>query len=143
MQRTIFTEDEIQVARERRVKYLGTAKVNIAEIEFEPPLPQDLNLENLERLRSIFRKEGCRRLEVNHFIPVIVSRDAFEAAKIRAQIDTHVLNSSDQFPALKFEQGQLKALHGRHRLQAGSELLAPVERWWTVDLYLSGKSVET
>jgi hypothetical protein len=101
-------------------------------------------LENLERLRSIFRKQGCRRLEVNHFIPAIVSRDAFEAAKKRAQIDDHArLDSVDNLPTLKFGPGQLKALHGRHRLQVGAELLAPVERWWTVDLYLNGKTVET
>ncbi|KAJ6070728.1 hypothetical protein N7467_012047 [Penicillium canescens] len=138
MQRTIFTDNEMQVARERRVKYLGTVKVNIAEIEFEPPLPQDLDLDNLERLRGIFRKQGCRRFEVNHFIPAIVSQDAFEAAVLRAQIRSHdLLNSGEQIPTLKFEKGQLKALHGRHRLQVGSELLAPVERWWTVDLYLN------
>ena len=45
IQRTIFTDNKIQVARERRVKYLGTVKVNIAKIEFEPPLPQDLDLD--------------------------------------------------------------------------------------------------
>ncbi|OJD11086.1 hypothetical protein AJ78_08071 [Emergomyces pasteurianus Ep9510] len=37
---------------------------------------------------------------------------------------------------LHFHNGELRGLHGRHRVQVGSELLPPVDRWWTVDLYL-------
>ncbi|ODM18031.1 hypothetical protein SI65_06819 [Aspergillus cristatus] len=48
------------------------------------------------------------------------------------------LVSSDhhRFPHLGFAAGQLRALHGRHRVQAGAEVLPPADRWWTVDLYL-------
>ncbi|KAL2812033.1 hypothetical protein BDW59DRAFT_155380 [Aspergillus cavernicola] len=35
-----------------------------------------------------------------------------------------------------FAAGQLQALHGRHRVQAGADVLPPADRWWTVDLYL-------
>jgi hypothetical protein len=37
----------------------------------------------------------------------------------------------------------LRALHGRHRDQAGAEVLPPTDRWWTVDLYLDGMFVVT
>ncbi|PYH67142.1 uncharacterized protein BO88DRAFT_489456 [Aspergillus vadensis CBS 113365] len=38
-------------------------------------------------------------------------------------------------PRLGFAEGQLRALHGRHRVQAGATVLPPTDRWWTVDLY--------
>ena len=49
-------------------------------------------------------------------------------------------NAQDQWPALRFPPGlRLRCLRGWDRLRAGWELLPPRERWWTVDLYLSGK----
>ncbi|OJD11085.1 hypothetical protein AJ78_08070 [Emergomyces pasteurianus Ep9510] len=56
MHRAWFTEEEVRVATERRLKYQGTAKVRLDQIQFDPPLPRDLNSNNLERLRQIFQK---------------------------------------------------------------------------------------
>jgi hypothetical protein len=49
-------------------------------------------------------------------------------------------NDPTRLPDLKFATGQLRALHGRHRVQAAAEVLPPADRWWTVDLYLDGES---
>lgn len=136
----VFTDEEIQVARERRVKYQGTAKVNIAQIQLSPPLPQNLDSSNLDRLRVIFRNHGCRRLEVNNFVPVIVSRRALERAITERNLSENALMSPEESPILHFEQGEIQALHGRHRLQVASEVLAPIERWWMVEIYLDGRA---
>lgn len=144
MQRDVLTRQEVQIARERRVKYQGAAKISIPQIQTRPPLPQCLNQEALERLRGIFRKDGFRRLEVNNFVPVVVSRRALDRAISKANISAQdLLNSGDQPHLLEFDSKEVLALHGRHRLQVGSELLAFVERWWTVDIYLDGKRYAT
>lgn len=42
MRRALFTVEEVRLATERRLKYLGAAKVNIYQIQFDPPLPGTL-----------------------------------------------------------------------------------------------------
>jgi hypothetical protein len=140
MQRAWFTEEEVRLATERRVKYQGTAKVSLDQIQFDPPLPRDLDNKNLERLRQIFRKSRCRRLDVDNHVPAVVSRQDLTGSLQRAGVPASALMTKhpEQFPVLQFSPGQLHGLHGRHRVQAGFELLPPVDRWWTVDLYLDG-----
>lgn len=136
-----FTEDEIRLATERRVKYMGAAKVSIDQIHFETPLPRDLDPKNLDRLRNIFRKNHCRRLDVHNHVPVSVSRRDLTDA-LRNANATHqslLIKDARQLPRLAFTPGQLHGLHGRHRLQVGAEVLPPADRWWTVDLYMDGK----
>lgn len=139
MQRARFTE-EVRLVTEQRLKYQGTAKVSLDQIQFNPPLPQDLDSKNLERLRQIFRKDRCRRLVAENRIPAMISEgdlaEALEFAKITRQ--DLMTNDPKQFPLLQFQTGQLRGLHGRHRAQAGCEVLPPVDRWWAVDLYLDG-----
>jgi hypothetical protein len=68
-----FTEREVRLATERRLKYQGTAKVSLDQINFDPPLPRDLDAKNLERLCEIFRNSCCRLDVINH-VPAVVSR---------------------------------------------------------------------
>ncbi|QKX63179.1 uncharacterized protein TRUGW13939_10348 [Talaromyces rugulosus] len=133
-----FIDEEIHLATERCVKLQGTAKVQLDDIQFDPPLPQGLDAKNLKRLDQMFRKNGCRRLVVDNHIPVIVSRQSLSTSLQRAGVSPQALRTMqpDQFPLLCFSTGQLRGLHGRHRAQVGRKLLPPVDRWWTVDLYL-------
>lgn len=142
MRRDLFTEEEIRLATERRLKYIGTAKVNIYHIQFDPPLPRDLDPKNLDRLREVFRKNRCRRLDVDNHVPATVSRQDLADALRNANVPQQSLLTSEphQSPQLGFTIGQLRALHGRHRVQAGAEVLPPTDRWWMVDLYLDGMS---
>lgn len=80
MQTALFTEEELRLATERRLKYLGTAKVPINQIQFDPPLPRDLDPKNLNRLREIFRKNRCRRLDIDNHVPAIVSQQDLSLA---------------------------------------------------------------
>ncbi|KAJ5318586.1 hypothetical protein N7476_005006 [Penicillium atrosanguineum] len=138
MTRKLFTEEEVRLATERRLKYIGAAKVSISQIQFDPPLPRDLDTKNVARLRSVFRKNRCRRLDVDNHIPAILSRLDLANALRKANIPQQSLltNDAHQLPRLGFMAGQLQGLHGRHRVRAGSEILSPADRWWTVDLYL-------
>lgn len=56
MRQDLFTEEEIQLATEHHLKYIGTAKVNIYHIQFDPPLPRDLDPKNLDQLCEVFHK---------------------------------------------------------------------------------------
>jgi hypothetical protein len=144
MSRALFTEEEVQLASERRLKYIGTAKVSISQIQFDPPLPRDLDPKNLDRLRRVFRQNRCRRLDVNNHVPAIVSPHDLADALRKANISQQSLLTTDarQLPRIGFLEGQLLGLHGRHRVQAGAEVLPPADRWWTVDLYSDGNYVE-
>ncbi|KAJ5588730.1 hypothetical protein N7537_011408 [Penicillium hordei] len=137
MSRILFTEEEVQLASERQLKYIGTAKVNISQIQFDPPLPRDLDDKNLDRLRRVFRQNHCRRLDVDNHVPAIVSPHDLANALRKANVSQQSLLTTDarQLPRISFLEGQLLGLHGRHRVQAGAEVLPPADRWWTVDLY--------
>ncbi|KOC13279.1 hypothetical protein AFLA70_368g000561 [Aspergillus flavus AF70] len=144
MQRALFTEEEVRLASERHLKYQGSAKVSINDIEFDPPLPRDLDSRNLDRICQIFRKNRCRRLDVENRIPVIVARNDLSTALQQAEVTAGALmtKSAKHLPSLRFPSGQLRGLHGRHRAQAGSMVLAPIDRWWAVDLYFDDISEE-
>lgn len=140
MQQALFTEEEIWLATERRLKYLGAAKVNINQIQFDPPLPRDIDPKNLDQLREVFHKNRCRRLDIDNHVPTTVSQQDLTDALQKANIPQQSLLTNDphQFPQLRFAVGQLWALHGCHHVQAGVKVLPPADRWWTVDLYLDG-----
>ncbi|PKX88865.1 uncharacterized protein P174DRAFT_435589 [Aspergillus novofumigatus IBT 16806] len=116
MQRALFTEEEIQLAAERRRKYIGTTKVSISHILFNPPLPQDLDLKNLDQLREIFYKNRCHQLNVDNHIPIIMSQGDLAGALWNMNVSQRALLTNDphQLPQLQFMAGQLQALHGHH-----------------------------
>lgn len=113
MQRALFTEEEVRLATERRLKYLGTAKVSINQIQFDPPLPRDLDPKNLDRLREIFRKNRCRRLNVDNHVPAIVSQQDLALALQKANVPRRSLLTNDpqQFPQLGFAVGHSAGTH--------------------------------
>ena len=50
-------------------------------------------------------------------------------------------NAAPRLPELVFPSGgPLKCLqaHGRHRIQAGKEILPARDKWWTVNPYFTG-----
>ena len=129
------------MATKSGLKYQGTAKVSLDQIGFDPPLPRNLEPKNLERLEQIFREDCCWRHDVENHVPVVVSQqdlsDALELAGITQE--SLLTDSPDQYPLVRFSPGKLRGLHGRHRIQAASKVLPPIDRWWMVDLYLDGR----
>lgn len=72
MRRALLTEEEVRLATEQRLKYLGTAKINTYQIRFDPRLPRDLNPKILDKLCEVFRKNRCRCLDVDNHVPATV-----------------------------------------------------------------------
>lgn len=133
-------QDETSLARERNANYLGAAKVMLSDIQFDPPLPRNLSQKKLDRLKSIFYDKDCDRLNIHNRVPGVISSDEFRIATQSHGLTSDDLKhaSSDNLPTLQFATGQLKALHGRHRIQVASEFLFPGDKWWVVDLYADG-----
>lgn len=137
-----FTDAELQLGSERSRKYQGTAKIDLDGIAFHPHISQSLDQHNVDRLCTIFRSEGCHRLEIQHHVTAVVSQQHLHAALQAAGESPDSLRTLDEtrFPHLRFPAGQVRCLHGRHRIQAGKAVLPISDRWWTVDLYLEGIS---
>ncbi|GFF96384.1 hypothetical protein IFM53868_08512 [Aspergillus udagawae] len=135
-----LTGTELQLTRERSLKYKGTAKVYINQIVTHPSISRGLDPKNVDRLCKIFGRDRCRRLDVRNHVTAVVSRQHLEMALASAGVSTIALmtNPPDRYPLLEFPVGQVQCLHGQHRLKAAEELLPPSDQWWTVDLYLDG-----
>ncbi|EED23183.1 conserved hypothetical protein [Talaromyces stipitatus ATCC 10500] len=144
MEPFLFTDTELQVGTERSRKYLGTAKIDLDHISFHPDSSPTIDPKNIDRLREIFRSEGCRRYEIQNHITGVVSRESLQAALRAAHKaqDELITTTPQSIPHLQFSAGQVLCLHGQHRVRAGAEVLLGEDRWWTVDLYLNDISTE-
>jgi len=125
---------------DRLQKFLGTAKVHLEDIYFNPKDTRVVDAANVDRLYDIFEKEGCQHEAPKHRIPVTISAAQFELALNTAGIVRNDLNnpSSPELHLLHFGC-HVRGLHGQHRILAGKRYLAPRKQWWAVDLYLNGK----
>ena len=141
MQHAFFTENELLQAKERQLKYYGTAQVKISDIKFNGPESKSLDQKNVDQLCNIFRKTRCQQFEIANYVPSIMSRQALEEAIQNAGISARSLLSctARDMPMLSFSKGQFTSLHSHHRLCAGAKVLAPTKRWWTMDIYLNGE----
>lgn len=142
MQQSRTQVEDLRLEGERRLKYKGTARINLDVLHFKWNQPRELNSRHVENLKERFRKEGCRRLPVRKHVPAIIDQQCLDAVMRDSGVpgDQLLTNPPNEYPELVFPRGfQLECLHGRHRIQAGREFLSPRDKWWTVDLYLSGK----
>ena len=132
-------EQDRQLEAERRVKYRGTARIGLEWLHFHSEKRRELDRRNVERLKTIIRKD-CRRLDVHNHIQALVEQEHLDVALRISRVERGDLLSHPP-PELVFPPGyQLECLHGQHRIQAGKEVLSPGDRWWTVELYISGKA---
>ncbi|KAB8069052.1 hypothetical protein BDV29DRAFT_195186 [Aspergillus leporis] len=125
MNRSMYTDAELQLARERTLKYQGTAKINLNQIVPHPSIARKLDPKNVHRLCEIFRKDHCRPLDLHNHVTAVVSRHHLDGALHAAHVSAHDLmtNPSDRYAHLQFPIGQVQCLHGQHRLKAAEELL--------------------
>lgn len=155
MQQLAHAED-LRLGTESRLICKGSALVRFEYLNWNEYLEQNEakrpDPEHVEHIKRIFRKEGCRRLQVRRHIPAVVDQHRLDVALEDAQrkgrwktgtlpSNVATIDTQDGYPELEFPGG-IECLHGRHRIQAGREWLPPTEKWWIVDLYLSGISYE-
>ncbi|OAF59237.1 hypothetical protein VC83_04180 [Pseudogymnoascus destructans] len=150
MKARVHAED-LRFETEWRLFCKGSALVKLESLNWEEHKTRQHDPKNVLRLKKVFEKEGCRSLKVGNHIPAIVDQHhldtAIENAKQNKTWKTGILPSSyatidseNRYPELDFPGGII-CLHGLHRIQAG-KALRPAEKWWIVDLYLSGISYE-
>ncbi len=135
-------EEEVRLEAEKRLKFKGTARIRLEQLHFPWNDAKELNEKNMDRLKGIYQKHGCRRVEVRHRVPALIDEGRLDATIAAAGISPSTLvrpSTTDVYPELVFPNGQrLECLHGRHRIQAGKAFLSARDKWWTVDLYLTG-----
>ncbi len=137
MQQIQALEEESNLEKEKSIKYKGTARIELEWLHF---WEKRLDVKHIQNLQSHFQKD-CRRLDARNHIPAVIDQQHLDSALCVSGISDGVLpiNSQHEFPELGFWAGhQLECLHGRHRIQAAKQALSPLDKWWTVDLYLVG-----
>ena len=131
------------IEAERRLMYQGSARISLDVLHFGRGQPRELDIDHVEFLKKCFRNEDCQRLPARNHVPAIISRQQLVNAMHGSGVSAQQLLAGElsDYPRLEFPTGvQLDCLHGRHRIEAGQEFLLPTEKWWIVDLYLSGTS---
>ncbi|KAE8130756.1 hypothetical protein BDV38DRAFT_276525 [Aspergillus pseudotamarii] len=133
----LLTDTERRLTVERLLKFQGTAKIDLNQISLQPLMSREIDQKNVERLRDIFAKDGCQRLDIRNHVTAVVFRQHLERACHAAGLTPEELKTCQpQYPRLLFRRHQVQCLHGQHRLKAAEETLPPSDRWWTVDIYL-------
>ncbi|KAF3164436.1 hypothetical protein TWF225_001650 [Orbilia oligospora] len=107
--------------------FLGIAKIPLSKIRTKNEC--DLDAKNIARLQSIFRVEGCLRLETSHHVGVIVDEVSLR--------DDHRSSLKRESPVLLTDIPDVECIYGHHRLVA-ARILAPQNRWWTARVYRKG-----
>jgi hypothetical protein len=156
MQQALAYAEDLRLDTESRLICKGSALVRFEYLNWNEYLKlnrvEGPDPEHVEHVKRIFRKEGCRPIQVTHHIPAIVDQHRLDVALEDAQrkgrwktstLPSHVatIDTQEGYPELEFPGG-IECLHGRHRIQAGREWLPPTEKWWIVDLYLPDISYE-
>ena len=140
MQRTPVQDQAETLEREKRIKYKGSARIRLEHFAFSKDEPGMLNKSVVKNLVSIFEAEGCFHRDSRYHVPTVIDREQLDPALHSSGIASDLLlgNAQTEAPELRFPLGfRLECLHGRHRVQAGREMVPP-QLWWTVDLYLAG-----
>ena len=123
---------------ERRLKYRGAARIALDAVH----LTEEPDVRQVEHLKKIFRKEGCRPEHIVNHVLLLIDQPCLDAALRTSGLSSTALlqNAHDEYPELRISSGrQLACIHGKHRIQAGREFLSIREKWWVADLYLAGK----
>jgi hypothetical protein len=135
-----ITQRDIRLANNTRSKFRGKAKVNLQYLYF-PFDSSDPDVSNINRLKTIFKKERCRNCLPINRIAAEIEDDSFNESLQISNIGSPsllLLDGKDSFHELKFPPGfQLKCLYGKHRILAAREYIKEeAKKWWIIDLYL-------
>ena len=132
--------EESRREAERRLKYVGAARVRLDVLRLfwdGTNVRREPNSQHVEILAESFRAGGCHRLELRNHIPGKISQDCLDSALRDSNVSAHQL--LNDIPELSFPADyKLDYLHGLHRIEAARDFLSETDKWWTVDLYLSG-----
>ncbi len=140
MKQAAIDDIEKSIWKEKLSKFQGKAKVRLEFLHFPLDNGKRIDGKNKERLKGVFRTQGCLRLEPGNQVPAVITRNDLEQAiyKSRTSHSDLLDNLGKEPPELEFPPDfRLDCLHGRHRIEAAKELrsLKAKDKWWIVDLY--------
>ena len=133
---------ETLLERERQQKFLGSARIAIDVLSFDQITQRRQDDRDTARLLKSFEMAGCLRIGSGHHVPALIDKEALAKSIDETRTSSEALFSteSDRWPMLKFPVGfRIQCLHGKHRVEAGTEYLWRGDRWWVVDFYSPGR----
>ncbi|GAB7336289.1 hypothetical protein MBLNU13_g09039t1 [Cladosporium sp. NU13] len=107
---------------------LGFGRVQLRHLYFETGI-RDFDERNVNRLKLVFRTEGCHRDNPVNFIPALVSKADLEQSSNTRGHPAELLLPPDR---------RLLCLHGKHRILAAKAVLPLHDQWWTLAFYDEG-----
>ena len=81
MREAQVSEAESRVEADKHMKYEGTDRVRLKSLCFRPNRPYEWDRENIERLKSIFRKEFLQLDASNHVLALIKQQALLDAIR--------------------------------------------------------------
>ena len=130
-------ENDILSFREKSTFFLGRAKVQISNLDFDRVV-QIHEKGHVEKLVDVFRREGCHRLDPWNHVPVIASRSLLSESLQASGLQNDDLMKEGEPIALEFSIN-LQLLHGRRRLLAAEAEEYLWNKWWVVEIYSDGR----
>ena len=89
---------------------------------FSPKRIRDINRENIERLKEIFKEEGCLRKEsLERYVPIIINirelNQAIECSNSDITLDILLDNLEELLPLFKFPPNtRIKCLNSKYHI---------------------------
>ena len=113
---------ERAISKEKALKFRGKAHIILKVLYFSPKCIRDINRENIERLKEIFKEEGYLYKELlEHYIPVIINigelNQAIKYNSSDTTLNTLLDNLGELLPLLKFPPNtHIKCLNNKHHI---------------------------
>lgn len=125
----------------RNPYFLGFARVRLQNLELDPM--KHVKANRVERLVRDFKLVGCKNGDIAHAVPMAVDPATLRTALAHANLAPSALyDIRESCPELHFPDAEkFRIFYGDHRLQAGKEFLPVRDRWWSVSLYDSCRSI--
>ncbi|KAF2650673.1 hypothetical protein K491DRAFT_666825 [Lophiostoma macrostomum CBS 122681] len=134
--------DDEELSKIKATCFRGIARIQLTALNFDHPLVQrkhrSVSQKNVRRLRGIFEKVGCLRLQEENFINAIVDDASLDDALTLSGVSRDgllCLREGQELPLLHL---RVDCLSGLHRVEAAKAYLDDNDQWWVVRLFTNG-----
>jgi hypothetical protein len=142
----VDVDPDLELFEQKAHFYRGRAKIDIQRLRDEEGVNEPtrtIDEQNVVRLHQVYELDDCLRLDPDHFVPALVDPPLLREALTLSQLQQRDLLGYNEPKHLDIPiGGQVRILHGRHRLLAAERSLLPGDKWWVVELYDHGQCNE-
>lgn len=118
--------------------FRGVARIRLDSLAFSNPDP--ISQQNLRRLCRIFKNFRCLHQLPEHRILVLLSERQFDAALAILRITPEQFQTpleNHEYELVSPLAEPFRCLHGKHRVEAGRQVLQPSDQWWSANVLVS------